>query len=292
MTKNVAYPIGDVEPGHCVWCGSKAPLDERNGRLRKYCGERCMGRASEFRRKMRVELGEIVEGPDHCMTCGGDLPQPTRPGPPRKYCSVVCREEAKRKRLGNTRAKARYAQYRDRVIAENAVKYAGARCEHCGGAPQWTDLGVPRRFCSVKCQRRARYERHLVENPPCSVEGCDRPQHGGGLCSSHWAKKWNAEHPDAYWQSRAEYRARKRAATVEPVSRDAVLERDHWRCGICGESIPKDAVWPDVRSASIDHVVPLNAGGDHSMANCQAAHYGCNASKKDAGGGEQLALIG
>lgn len=291
MTKNVAYPIGDVEPGHCVWCGEKTP-ESRSNRKRKFCSRRCMSRAGYFR-----ETGKAVYGDssplESCVECGGKIPpQPRGGGSVKMYCSPECREEAKRERLGNSRAKARYAEHRDRVIAENAVKYAGARCEHCGGEPQWTDLGVPRRFCSVKCQRRERYARHLAENPPCSVEGCDRPQHCGGLCSSHWAKKWNAEHPDAYWRSRAEYRARKRAATVEPVSRDAVLERDHWRCGICGGPIPKDAVWPDVRSASIDHVVPLNAGGDHSMANCQAAHYGCNASKKDAGGGEQLALIG
>jgi 5-methylcytosine-specific restriction endonuclease McrA len=44
---------------------------------------------------------------------------------------------------------------------------------------------------------------------------------------------------------------------------------------------------------SLDHVIPLSLGGDHSMANTQAAHLDCN-TRKQAGslGPEQLRLIG
>jgi 5-methylcytosine-specific restriction endonuclease McrA len=34
-------------------------------------------------------------------------------------------------------------------------------------------------------------------------------------------------------------------------------------------------------SASIDHIVPLSAGGLHCRSNVQLAHFGCNAKKNN-----------
>jgi hypothetical protein len=70
-----------------------------------------------------------------------------------------------------------------------------------------------------------------------------------------------------------------------------VADRDGWRCGICGKTIGRNLVWPDPRSLSIDHIVPLSRGGEHEMSNVQASHLRCNVSKK-AGGTDQLRLIG
>jgi 5-methylcytosine-specific restriction endonuclease McrA len=65
--------------------------------------------------------------------------------------------------------------------------------------------------------------------------------------------------------------------------------RDHNRCGICRKPIraKKGPMRP-----SIDHIIPLARGGTHELANLQAAHYRCNLSKNDRGGGEQLLLVG
>lgn len=217
--------------------------------------------------------------PTHCAGCGDRLEAGPRNRNPRKWCSESCRVRTYSRRNA-AKVKASSEAKRERIIAENEEKHRGAVCEHCGGETRWTALRVPRRFCSALCSRRAKYQRSLRDNPACISPGCDRPQHCRGLCSSHWSRKWNDEHPDAYWRSRAEYRARKRDATVEPVSRDAVLSRDDWRCGICGERIISAAEWPDPASPSIDHIVPLSKGGEHSMSNVQAAHYGCNSAKK------------
>lgn len=51
-----------------------------------------------------------------------------------------------------------------------------------------------------------------------------------------------------------------------------VFERDGWRCGLCGGHVePEDA--------SLDHVVPLSKGGEHSYANTQCTHWKCNNTK-------------
>lgn len=69
------------------------------------------------------------------------------------------------------------------------------------------------------------------------------------------------------------------ASAFEPVNTAVVLERDGWRCGICENAIPKSRQWPDKLSASLDHIIPLALGGDHTYANMTAAHLGCNMAK-------------
>lgn len=68
---------------------------------------------------------------------------------------------------------------------------------------------------------------------------------------------------------------------VEDVDPSTVYERDGFRCGICCGAIDIDIPHPDPMSPSVDHVVPLSRGGEHSYANCQASHLGCNCSKGD-----------
>lgn len=81
-------------------------------------------------------------------------------------------------------------------------------------------------------------------------------------------------------------------ATWDGVTDEAILERDGWRCGICGTRIGKSFKAPHPRSRSVDHIVPLSEGGDDTAANKRAAHLGCNVRRGNRGGNEQLALIG
>jgi len=87
-------------------------------------------------------------------------------------------------------------------------------------------------------------------------------------------------------------RARIHGSKYEEVDRLAVFARDRWQCGLCGKPVPQSASYPDPRSASLDHIVPVSQGGDHTYANCQLAHFGCNSRKRDRGEPQQLRLIG
>ena len=80
---------------------------------------------------------------------------------------------------------------------------------------------------------------------------------------------------------RAEYKrkARKRDAFVEVVEWAEVMGRGKWTCHLCNESIPREAKWPDPMFGTVDHVIPLAEGGQHSYANCKPAHLRCNCSK-------------
>lgn len=89
--------------------------------------------------------------------------------------------------------------------------------------------------------------------------------------------------PAAYRAKKAERaqrrRARLRAVKVEIFAHAEVFERDGWVCQLCGEPVDRSAIFPDCRAPSLDHIVPLSLGGEHSRANTQCAHLGCNIRK-------------
>jgi 5-methylcytosine-specific restriction endonuclease McrA len=87
-------------------------------------------------------------------------------------------------------------------------------------------------------------------------------------------------------------RARKRNAPSEPYTLAEIAKRDRYHCGICRKRVAMTKVVAHPKAPTIDHRVPLAAGGDDTKANVQLAHYRCNVSKGDRGGGEQLWLIG
>lgn len=95
--------------------------------------------------------------------------------------------------------------------------------------------------------------------------------------------------------ARRRRRARKRKAQrVETVDALVVYRRDKWVCQLCGEKLDREAKVPDSLAPTVDHIVPLARGGDHTYANTQAAHFICNAKKGDRPlpDGEQLRLVG
>jgi len=82
------------------------------------------------------------------------------------------------------------------------------------------------------------------------------------------------------------------ALTWDGITDQQILDRDGWRCHICRKKINPRWTYPDKRSKSVDHVVPISQGGDDTAANKRAAHLGCNMARGVMGGGEQLALLG
>lgn len=52
-----------------------------------------------------------------------------------------------------------------------------------------------------------------------------------------------------------------------------------WICNICNGSIAPHRRFPDVWAATVDHIVPLSAGGTHTWDNVAPAHARCNFDK-------------
>jgi HNH endonuclease len=108
--------------------------------------------------------------------------------------------------------------------------------------------------------------------PACSVE-----------CRRHLQLGHEPAGPGAYdWTSDAATRARQAGATViEPFDRNEVFERDGWICYLCERPVDRMVSIFHGDSPTIDHVVPLSRGGEHSMRNAATTHLRCNSSKQD-----------
>lgn len=74
-------------------------------------------------------------------------------------------------------------------------------------------------------------------------------------------------------------RARQAGVKLTPGRRHAVFERDDWTCQICGDPVNRDAQVPDLDAPTVDHTIPLVAGGEHGPDNWQTAHFYCNSVK-------------
>jgi hypothetical protein len=83
-----------------------------------------------------------------------------------------------------------------------------------------------------------------------------------------------------------------RAVTVEYVNPIKVMERDKWRCQLCGVSTPKRlrGSYED-RAPELDHIIPIGSGGEHSYRNTQCACRKCNLMKSATPRG-QMRLFG
>ena len=120
-------------------------------------------------------------------------------------------------------------------------------------------------------------EGHVMQTPEerrAKKKACDKAYR-----ETHKDKKaayrvaaWQKANPDKCRDINARRRALKRGATVDPVSRAVVFERDRGICHLCGKRVdPKD--W------HLDHIVPLSQGGEHSYKNVAVSHPTCNMRK-------------
>ena len=183
---------------------------------------------------------------------------------------------------------------------------SNASCVVCGD-DMLTTTATMARPCCHSCRRklsRAEKEalgvvghryRSAVRFPPCAHCGVLFAIPGNSerrYCSEGCRRAANAANPRRNQKNMARKRARRKAAFVEDVDPLALFERDGWRCHLCGRKCPRDARVPHPLAPTIDHIVPLAGGGEHSYRNTATAHLRCNVSKGARDVGQQLALVG
>ncbi len=188
-------------------------------------------------------------------------------------------------------------------------------CSRCGKAIQLTRTSAPEPVCQpcrkiapaayrakpgnepqayscALCGREfSRHARDIVNDHPCCSQSCSaKLAIRLGLMPQTLPKALGDRATRKAARSRQRHQVR--AETWDGVTDEQIMERDRWRCGICGKRIGKSFRYPHPRSKSIDHVIPISQGGDDKAPNKRAAHLGCNNGRCNRGGGEQLAMIG
>ncbi len=134
-------------------------------------------------------------------------------------------------------------------------------CDQCRASID-ADRRRDARFCSIECQQAAWY---------------DRNQERLRQAAREWASS-NRELRNEYHHRRE---ARKLGLRHEVVNPASVWERDAGQCYLCEQEVTPDRRFPDPRSPSMDHVIPLDLGGAHAFDNIALTHLRCNLSKKN-----------
>jgi 5-methylcytosine-specific restriction endonuclease McrA len=70
-----------------------------------------------------------------------------------------------------------------------------------------------------------------------------------------------------------------------------VGDRDGWRCHLCGGRVRSDLSGSQELGPTIDHLVPVSAGGRDELVNVALAHRRCNVARGNRGE-VQLRLLG
>ena len=81
-------------------------------------------------------------------------------------------------------------------------------------------------------------------------------------------------------------------AQVEEVDPLMIAKRDKYKCHICRKRVNMDLDIQHNYSPTMDHLIPISLGGDHTYANIRLAHRICNSRKGNRAVNEQLLLFG
>lgn len=246
----------------------------------------------------------LPPGQRMCRPCKAAHPRqgPLRPGPPR---SCECCGAAYMSRKRQVRTCSPSCGQKMRAKREGHLGRAPRACEVCGDGykPTYPD----QRTCGRACGKKVRQSPPKTTGWPSTRVDIRDCGHCGKVFVARRGRKYCSEecgnpkhiigrryHSDTAFRDQVNARAHARRASKLGLGNSLITltylaERDRGRCGICRK--PVRAKRGPMRP-SLDHIVPVSRGGTHALDNVQLAHYRCNLSKNNGGGGEQLLLIG
>jgi len=209
-------------------------------RKKKHCSDFC-------RREWNKKNPATYEG--FCLFCGKQFISTYKK---QKYCSVTCRGLSRRTLKGTTR-----------------------ECIICGN--KFEPRTKTGKCCSKECQI---IQTHNVTNESEKILKKICPLCGEEFCVSryHWYSIYCSRRcKDKAWNYKK--RAILNSVKSEAYSIQEIYNRDSWYCQLCGKRVDPELKWPDPKSASIDHIIPISKGGNDIKSNVQLAHLGCNLAK-------------
>lgn len=186
-------------------------------------------------------------------------------------------------------------------------------CRQCRGAIWWggrgKGIGTGRAYCGEECRRawaraehHRRYDTATIHAPvtvscvecgkPFTYSRYNKPQL---VCSITCQNRRDRRlRPEYHAAKKARDRAIRRSRELNSLTADMVVPwkvfvRDRWICWLCGDKVDKSKRHPEGEAPTMDHVVPLSKGGEHSYANVRLAHSRCNTMRgnRDATGDQK-----
>lgn len=200
-----------------------------------------------------------------CKECGQLFYYPLKGRKGRKptFCSSLCGN-----RHRTTPATAKYCPICGVKLARNTAE----RCSRCRTAHNWAkrlesgwSAPVRVRYCK-ECFHAFIAEDKMMHKKYCSDTCKNRQRY----------RVQGARKRRKYGAHAHRSRARRYGGDYSAVNRQEVFKRDGYVCHLCGRITRPDDGPNTERYPTIDHLVPMSLGGDHSYKNVKTACFGCN----------------
>lgn len=254
----------------CEQCGSEFTPDHRKKARQRFCSYKC---SNDWWHANRIEYVFI------CKQCGKEYTK--RRTDTSTFCSREC---------------AFIWKHNESIIREqeeDKQKHSGI-CIVCGREFKRDHASTT--ICSRECNLKRNNEKYFAYahkkkgSPIYLCRYCGKP------FTAHYGDKrrrYCSDECDLRHNGRIGAHIRRARMVgngpIEIVDHVVVFNRDGWVCGICGKKVNRDRIYPDPKSPSLDHIIPIANGGSHTYQNVQLAHLRCNIMK-GAHGGKQTRL--
>lgn len=273
-------------------CGKTFEVPSKQSEARRFCSHKCW-------------TDSVRSPPKICLHCGEEFSRRVSESSRDSglYCGKSCFFAAVR--MGKQAFKGKLWTPMRRMIswfhdwADEGAKAARATeraekrepCAECG-----KECEEGRKFCSRDCLHSHRVTKKC---PSCGVDVHDVSIFGldplCSRCSSERARESRRRSKRSQKKKHGNWRRRCRnyGGYFNPaVKRDAIFERDGYRCHVCKRKLPKRFSHDNPRSPTVDHhPVPLSKGGDHDWHNVRCCCWECNVRKGASWDGQMLLTL-
>lgn len=281
----------------CVCCEKKFFAAKNNA---KYCSTTC--KDIVYRRNHGIKANynpdpqQIV-----CVICGKEFDSRRET---QKTCSPECARKLRGKHRGKRKSYPRkvgewhFVESQNQMVMKRLPQYEyigtdnlhiRLKCKECGNIIDRTASGVRKggvqcEYCKeLKKERKDLYYILLavkeIKTPKICV-GCETVFYSlyptQKYCTNKCKKRVNKKHIRRAKEHGGDYE--------EGITLYKLIQRDDNVCQICGKTCDStDKSWGTSGPLypSIDHIVPIAKGGDHTWKNIQLAHIICNSTKRD-----------
>lgn len=218
----------------------------------------CEAHWSKYERKAKQRPGDYITGT--CVDCGASWRKT------RKSNAILC-TPCSYKSAG--KARTARTQARKPIVLPHVLV-----CQHCREPFISERQGI--KYCGPRCSKESYAVRAGLRHRSC--RDC-----GTGL--GYFSTKTLCERCRCKAAKRARIggnynrRARHYRVAYEPINRSDVFDADSWVCQLCLLPVEQQVTYPEPKSASLDHIVPMALSGPHLRNNVQLSHLDCNIKK-------------
>lgn len=262
----------------CEVCGKEFE-SEKN---KRFCSSSCSGKFGRAK-QLNVDINYVKEKEySTCLYCGKTFEKRARTNKDKNwYCSRECADKSKVKPK----------QVKEKVLYKLI-------CKHCG---KEFESETKRKYCSNICRDKEADIKDRVNNiinhykkmkvnicEHCGIEFPIMFRGSDKYCSTKCNRRAMRNRCKETIKDNAHRRRarKKNNGKVEKIYRKKVFERDNWTCKICGAKVDKEMIWVHGSLNSyyptLDHIIPLSKGGEHTYENVQTACFICNSKKSDS----------